>query len=205
MGRSSGHKAILPLDNEKFIASGAFTDSRFVFLNGEGKITESFGEYPSFMYNEKMLPNEGKFMFHQSFFLKNPVSSKIAVYTSHVLEIYEYGREGLTKQVQILLSPYKYNCETGTFLRANASGDTKRGVKFAQCDDKYIYLLFSHRAPEATEKRTEIWVFDWMGNPVKCLKPDKNIISFCIDSDQNTLYVIDDEAQLDRIQLDLFF
>jgi hypothetical protein len=197
----------IPLSRTLYLASGHFSEARFALLNESGEVVKLFGEYPAFMSGEKDYSNEGKSMFHQTFFLKKKNSDIIAAITPHVLELYSCKGEDVSILRQVLLAEYNYSSRTGEIMQATSDPDTKRGGTDFYATEKYIYIVFnpnhesSYRDPNRL--RNEILIFDWEGAPVKALLPDKNIYTIAVTENDGTIYATDADCVLYKIHVDL--
>ena len=187
---------IFPLNNNSYVASGRFKNSRFVILNNQGKITSTFGDYPDYNSEEVNIPNFPKFMFHQTQFTGNYKENLLACVSSHVIEVYDLSSITPKRVFRTLLSPYKYKYSEGDeWATAAAIKNTEKGVRRIYSTNKYIYLLYDPNI-ESQEREgynimeNEIWIFDWTGKAVLKVFPDLNITSFCVDELDNVIYCI---------------
>jgi hypothetical protein len=182
---------IFPLDEKRYIASGRFEKGRYALLDSTGKIQEFFGEYPNYMEGENKISNFPKFMFHQSIFTTNKSKTLLASVTSHTLDIMNYSQHIPLLEKSIYLSEYKYNFEEGDqWARSLKDRKTENGVRRIYSTDSYIYLLYDPNKDDNKKKNTEIWIFNWTGNPIKKIILDDFVYTFCVDSQDNNLYGI---------------
>ena len=148
------------------------------------------------MYNEELIPNSPKFMFHQSMFGYNGKIGRLVSVTEHVLELWDDVETGLQLHRRVLLSPYFYNYqEDEQWASAVADGKVEKGVERVYCTDNYIYMLYNpntHQMISDKEdcKNSEIWIFDWECNPILKLYTENIISSFCVDEAELIIYCI---------------
>ncbi len=186
-----------PLNDSTYIASGRFNEGRYAILDSKGKIVKYLGEYPAYFSGEADIPNFPKFMFHQTMFDSNSKGNKLACATTHVLDIMEYTKDSVNLSHRLFLSPYEYGFRQNEYS-AQAIESTKNeiGVKRMYTTDNFIYLLYKpfteKQFYELKSKSCEIWIFDWEGNAIKKLIINGDIITFCVDRDNNTIYCITD-------------
>lgn len=187
---------LLVIDSNSYIASGRFEKSRYVKLDVNGNIVTNFGKYPNYLQDEENIPNFPKFMFHQSMFAYNKSKDLIASSTQHVLDILENAINIPKIKKRILLSSYKYKYATGDgWASANGSSNTEIGVEDIYSTAQFIYLLYNPNKTKDKYSSTkslnnEIWIFNWDGNPIKKIHTNMNIISFCIDENDQECYCI---------------
>jgi hypothetical protein len=176
---------ICMLTGQKYVSSGYFPNHRYALLDSTGSISRTFGEFPDFWHEEKHIPDDAKAMFHQSSLHKNPRRPLFATIASHVLEIWEYGEDTVQRVSRIQLGTYQYRHKTGNMVTVDRIRPTLRGVTSATCNGNYIYAVCHNE-----EEKSEIWIFDWTGKPVKCLRTDKDICTLCVDEEMQTAYCI---------------
>jgi hypothetical protein len=187
---------LYPLDETFWIASGRFIDSRFVILNGDGKIISHCGDYPCYMTGEESIPNFPKFMFHQSMFGYQKEMACLISVTGHVLELWNYHGKKLSLKQRKLLSPYVYQYKDGEYwASATPEPDVEKGVERIYCTDNNIYLLYNpntHRQIFTKEDKlgSEVWIFDWNGKPKMKIMLDRKVICFCVDESEQNIYCI---------------
>ena len=184
------------LSNDTYVASGRFSDSRFVILNKNGNVISKCGDYPDYNHGEKDIPNFPKFMFHQSMFGFYKKKEMLTTVTSHVLELWNYSNDSLLLQKRILLSPYGYQYNLGDeSASAVANDDVETGAKRIYTTENYIYVLYD---PNTTKMyydkeahlNNEIWIFDWEGKPIEKMKINNKLICFCVDEVKGKIYCI---------------
>lgn len=187
---------VYQLSDHNYVASGRFSDCRFVILDEKGKIITKCGDYPDFNKEEVEIPNFPKFMFHQSMFGFHEKRKCLTAVTSHVLELWKYDCDSLLLQKRILLSQYGYQYNVGDeTASAVANDDVEIGVKRIYSTENYIYLLYDPNTTEMYYKKeayldSEIWIFDWEGQPVKKIKTKNKLICFCVDEVIGKIYCI---------------
>lgn len=183
---------LYPLDTDSYIASGRFEEGRYAMLNRDGKIVRFFGKYPDFKEGEERIPNFPKFMFHQSMFTYNSDRKKLASITAHVLDIIDFSKNQPEEEKRILLSGYDYMYEAsngGAF--AAGTENTEIGVTYVCSTSQYIYAIYNPNVENDPDKKAgnnQIWVFDWNGNPIKKIQPDHQVLSMCVEKNNQTVY-----------------
>lgn len=188
---------IHPIGESRFIASGVFDDCRFLILDNGGNIISKCGSFPSYQSEEETIPNAAKAMFHQSQFGYNTELKRLACVTSNVLELWNDTPEALTLHKRLLLAPYHYQFDSspdGVYAESD-NPDAEMGARGIAVSNNYVYVLYnpnSHRMHEEHKEtqNSEIWVFDWEGNPVRKILVDTQIECFCIDETETTFYCV---------------
>ena len=102
------------------------------------------------------------------------------------------GENKLTEYKQI-----KYFSPTFSVIKGGNISypkDEKVGFCNVECDDNYIYALYSGRTPnshgELSHHCENILVYDWAGNPIKRYILDVPLWSRGYDSEKNCIYGI---------------
>lgn len=191
---------IYPLGKTYWIASGRFTDSRFLIMNEEGEIVSNCGSYPNYMDGEDLISNFPKFMFHQTMFGFREKDSCLVCVTNHVLDFWNYNNKELLLKKRILLSPYTYQYkEEDYWASAIPDNIVEKGTERVYCTDDFIYLLYNPNIHKNINEKedilnSEIWVFDWNGNPITKICTNKKIICFCVDPSESMIYCIFKDA-----------
>lgn len=188
---------IYPIGESRFIASGVFDDGRFLLLDSSGNELSKCGNFPNYQEEEEAVPNTAKSMFHQSQFGYNSARKRLASATSNVLELWDYAPETLTLHKRLLLAPYHYLFQSspdGVYAE-NDNPDAELGARRIAVSNKYVYVLYNpntHRMHEEHKEtqNSEIWVFDWEGNPVRKILVDTRIECFCVDEMDTAFYCV---------------
>lgn len=165
---------IYPLNNNLFLASGYFDESRYSILDSTGAIINYFGLFPSFAPEEENYPTSAKAMFHQTFFQKHPKNGVVASISSHVVELIEIEQIPPIVSKSIKIADYNYRYTTGEMQTARLTDKFPKGIISSTSDEDYIYLLFNSSTTESKDKTNEILILDWSLNPVKKIVPDLN-------------------------------
>lgn len=190
---------LYPLEKDRYIASGRFSQGRYALLDKEGKITDFFGDYPEYKAYEKDIPNFPKFMFHQTKFAYSKEKKLLASVTNHVLEILDCSGTLPVRKKQVLLSSYDYSFQAGEgWATAEAEDDIDMGTRQIYATSQYIYILYNPNTVRQNKQQqetlpNEIWIFDWAGTPVKKLLPDKKASCLCVDENDDTLFCTVDD------------
>lgn len=188
---------IYPIGESRFIASGVFDDCRFLILDNEGKELSKCGDFPNYQDEEEAIPNTAKAMFHQSQFGYNTARKRLASATRNVLELWDYTPETLTLHKRLLLAPYHYLYQSspdGVYAESD-NPDDEFGARGIAVSNNYVYVLYNpntHRMNQEHKEtqNSEIWVFDWDGEPVRKILVDTQIACFCVDEKDTTFYCV---------------
>lgn len=194
----------LPLNDSLFLLSGMW-DKRYALY--QKKMTDSirvFGEFPTFWSEEKEFPVSVRAMFHQCQFVKHPVKNRFATCSSFVLEIYDYDPTGksLPKLItQKQLGKYRYAFTDGDIITAKRKKEeSDLPISGIACSNEYIYLIQSGLDDN---KKDNILILDWNGNPIKMLKSDKEIMCLTIDEMNNKGYCVIQDPESKIVTFDL--
>lgn len=188
---------IYPLSESRFVASGVFDDCRFLILDNKGNVISKCGSFPNYQSEEEAVPNTAKAMFHQSQFSYHTARKRLACATSNVLELWDYVPDTLTLHKRMLLAPYHYLFEStpdGVYAESD-NPDAELGARGIAVSDKYVYVLYNpntHRMHEEHKEtqKSEIWVFNWEGEPVRKILIDTQVQCFCVDETDTTFYCV---------------
>jgi hypothetical protein len=111
-----------------------------------------------------------------------------------VLSIAECTKEALrSKILRCYFPPIVVPVSNGSGISVAYTRDSKVGFCNIDCDDDYIYALYSGRTQESPYEAfycSYILVYDWEGNPVKCLFLEKPLFSMGYDRENNMIYGI---------------
>lgn len=188
---------IYPISTSRFIASGVFDDCRFLLLDNNGHVIAKCGSFPNYQSEEEAIPNTAKSMFHQSQFGYNASQKRLACVTSNVLELWDYTAETLTLHKRQLLAPYHYSFNSspdGVYAESDHP-DAELGARGIAISNNYVYVLYdsnTHRMHEehSETQNSEIWVFDWEGNPIRKILIDTQVKCFCVDETDSAFYCV---------------
>lgn len=188
---------LYPLSESSFVASGVFEDCRFLILDNNGNVISKCGSFPNYQIEEDAVPNMAKAMFHQSQFGYHTDRKRLASVTSNVLELWNYTSDTLMLHKRQLLAPYHYLFEStpdGIYAESD-NPDAELGARGIAVSDKYVYVLYNsntHRMHEEHKEtqNSEIWVFDWEGEPVRKILIDTQVQCFCVDESDSAFYCV---------------
>lgn len=188
---------IYPISQSRFVASGVFDDCRFLLLDNDGNELSRCGDFPNYQSGEEAIPNTAKAMFHQSQFGYNTARKRLACATGNVLELWDDTPETLTLHERLLLAPYHYlfnSSPDGVYAQSDTP-DAELGARGIAVSNKYVYVLYNpntHRMHEEHKEtqNSEIWVFDWDGDPVRKILIDTQIECFCVDEMDTAFYCV---------------
>lgn len=188
---------IIPVKNNKYIASGVFDDCRFQILDATGKCIAKCGDFPAYQEGEENIPYTAKAMFHQLQLGYNRFLDRLAAVSSNVLEIWDDTPDGLTLRKRQLLAPYHYMFEESPdgVYAANDNPEAELGARGLAVSERYVYVLYNpntHRAHEerSESRNSEIWMFNWEGEPVRKIMTDTRIECLCVDKEDTLFYCI---------------
>lgn len=188
---------IYPISESRFIASGVFDDCRFLILDHKGNVISKCGSFPSYQDEEEAIPNMAKAMFHQSQFGYNTLRKRLVSATSNVLELWDYTQETLKLHKRLLLAPYHYLYEsTPDGVSAETDNpDAELGARGIAVSNDYVYVLYNPNTHQMHEEHketqnSEIWAFDWDGNPIRKILVDAQIECFCVDEMNAAFYCV---------------
>lgn len=192
-----GADHLCPVSGSRWVVSGVFEEGRFMLLDGEGHPIATCGSFPDYQEGEEAVPNTAKAMFHQSQFGSHPSQKRLACVTSHVLELWDCDGGTLTLKRRGLLAPYHYRFEAGPdgVFAESDQADAVVGARGLTVSGSFIYVLYNPNTQQMHDERnetmnSEIWVFDWEGNPVRKLLPDVQVSCICVDETDTCLYAI---------------
>ncbi len=155
---------IFPLNNNSYVASGRFKNSRFVILNNQGKITSTFGDYPDYNSEEVNIPN------FPSITPKRVFRTLLSPYKYKYSEGDEWATAAAIKNTEKgVRRIYSTNKYIYLLYDPNIESQEREGYNIME---------------------NEIWIFDWTGKAVLKVFPDLNITSFCVDELDNVIYCI---------------
>ena len=185
---------VIPYEKDRFLGAGMFKDThRYRVLNAEGVVVGSFGTYPDFSDGENQIPLDARAMFHQLRFANSYRIKKLVATSNYVLDIIDYSLDITHNSIKrILLAPYNYEYESGTYIYTQEKTGIVKGAISVACDAAYIYLLFDPGIIGKENKgvKKEIWVLDWNGKSVKKLIIDADVKEITADpfSDNHTVF-----------------
>ena len=187
------------LDSSNLLTSG-FYHSPFLLevvnLNN-GKGSKGLGTFVP--PNEKYPANTWKAAYEGFLFLKpDKQKAVLAGRFSTIIKIID-----LKKNNQISIAGPKY-FEPEFDSKADSSSNnygiaitknTRLAFIGGAVSDNYIYLLFSGKKvlekTSSMKYSNEIFIYDWLGNPIKKLILDNDIINLAVTNDDRTLYTIE--------------
>ncbi|MDX2303371.1 MAG: BF3164 family lipoprotein [Microscillaceae bacterium] len=201
------HQRLFKLDGKRFVGVGLFSH-RFVVSDKEGKILQSFFDYPhqndldEFSHRVLAMAYQGNLIFSSD-------RSKFAFATidSPNLDICKITPQRIEKVKNFHLNPPDFRGQGGSTI--NVTMTTKNKVGFIDiCADKsHIYVLYSGRNWERHKDKylqgNTVLVFDWEGNPVKAYQLSNDISTFTIDSRGKMLYGFEDIKNPQILTFDL--
>jgi len=183
------YSSVIPYEKDRFLGTGMFKDEyRYKVLNAEGIVIGSFGTYPDFLDGENQIPLDARAMFHQVRFANSYRMKKLVAASNYVLDIIDYSLDITHNSItRILLAPYNYEYESGSYIYAQEKKGIVKGAFSIACDATYIYLLFDPGivGQKNNEVKKEIWILDWNGKSVKKLILDADVKEITADPFSN--------------------
>ncbi len=176
------------------IANGLFDDAWLVTLKENGEITSKV-DFPGFEETSNTTGMELSLLYLSTRIANKPDNKKVVAATQSfaVLSFLNYI-DGL------ILEEYKQIKYYGPDFTLPERGgiawskDGQVGFCGLDCDDEFVYALYSGRTFEEygmlSHNCEHLLVYDWDGNPVKHYTLDIPLFSMKYDSEKNTIYGI---------------
>ena len=170
-----------------YIGSGPFEDGRFRLYDSDGHIVSAFGKYP---FHGEDMDRIGRFFIYQGHLATSVDGKYFAIGSSYCdnLEFYK-----IEDGVAILKKKYETYDVKGSFVGNMIQLEDNCIMNYkAAYGGGYCYMLYSGET--LLEKNgqkaggSKIIVFDWEGNYLKSYKTNIEILSFCIDEENQIMY-----------------
>jgi len=182
---------MLPVQHNRYVATGLHKHNRFILLDGNGKKIGDFGEYP---YRDEEERQVGGFVLgdvYQGRLAANPSCNRFvqAIYKAKILTFYEQSGEhwNLVKEIQESFPQYKYNSPA-------IETDTPVGYLDVCATEKYVYVLYSGKNyrddKDAAFSGHVIEVYGWDGTLQKRYKSDVPLKVIEASKDDCSLFAI---------------
>jgi hypothetical protein len=187
-----------------YIGQTIYDKGCYGIYNMEGELLQTGGTYP---FSGENIERSAAFVLYQSDFCANPEGNTFAsgCCFSDRIAFYEIGENEVT-----LLKEYASRDIRATYPgQMVIDDDCMIGYVAAFGTASYCYMLFSGKTYAQNNKRTTwgnyIIVFDWLGNYVKTLETDREILQFCVDETNGMIYAtaLDDDEEYGIIQFKL--
>lgn len=161
---------VIPINNNKFIATGIVKQNRFALLNEKGEVIKTFGQYPQ-GYDIQNTDSENGFVYQGELIFNNEKDILVsACGMGELISFYKITE----KEEPILIKEYAF--EHPIYQKTGEENqpvgfkfDNKMGFIDVKMSTKYCICLYSG------EKRTDpyeyggnkVLLFDWEGNPIR--------------------------------------
>ena len=181
------------LDDNIVIASGFFIDFWIGYIDIHNNVLLSSIDFPKFEKTSHVSGEQKSVLYISSHISLSPNSKKLVVATQYagVISFVNVG-ETLKEYKQIKYFSPDFSVIQGGNI--SHSKDEKVGFCGVDCDDEYIYALYSGRTfnshRELSHHCENILVYDWDGNPIKRYILDVPIWSMGYDIEKNSIYGI---------------
>ena len=180
-----------PLDTT-FIVTGMFEDYWLAEINKDGEIISTI-DYP-IREETKNIPQIVQPTLYSSSvrFTNSPDNKRIVVATANqgLISFLSRSGSGIKEYKQL-----KYHAPIFTVIEgasATYSRENIEGFFAVDCDDNYIYSLYSGRTYNKHQTSAlfceHLLVYDWEGNPVKRYIMDIPLRTFCYNKEMNCIY-----------------
>jgi hypothetical protein len=186
---------VAELNPTTLIATGFFTEGRFVVYNKETHQFFYEGIYPENDVIRNISPRHKAALYNSSQMGIHPGGKRFAIIYDGLFDLYE---QTSNTEVKHLKANHYFFPEFTTNEIGPAvvfSKHNKAGFLRIACDAQSIYLLYSdYSVDELLKKYSSFWgdritAFDWDGNPQTIYMLEKPIAAFSIEKD--TIWAID--------------
>ncbi len=176
------------------IATGLFEDAWLVSLKGNGEIISRV-DFPAFVETTNTPNMERSMLYLSTRTVRSPDNKRVAAATQDLglLSFFNCSGESVLEEYKQL----KYYGPEFIVLERGGIAWSKDGmIGFCglDCDDEYVYALYSGRTfmEHGMESHhcEHLFVYDWSGNPVKYYTLDIPLFSMKYDKERNTIYGI---------------
>lgn len=176
------------------IATGLFEDAWFASLKGNGEIISKV-DFPDFEETSNTTGMELSMLYISTHIVNKPDNKKVVAATQNfgVLSFFNYINGAILDEYKQV----KYYGPQFTLLERGGiawSKDGSTGFCGLDCDDEYVYALYSGRTftehGMGSHHCEHLLVYDWDGNPVKHYILDIPLFSMKYDKAKNSIYGI---------------
>ena len=182
-----------------YIGLGIFEKGRFGIYNSNGKFLYTGGSYP---YKGDAMDVSKAFILYQYQFCANPEKNYFAAGCSFSDHISFY--EITDREIIPLKAYYSYDTTVDYKNHLVQSDNSINNYIFAYGTSSYCYMLFSGETYKTSKNGGHyIIVFDWQGNYIKTFNVDYNVINFCVDEINNSIYATAQDENEDFIIIKL--
>lgn len=185
---------LINYQKSNMIATGLFEDAWLATLTTNGKIISKIN-FPDFEETSDTPKMALSFLYLITHTSNKPDNKKVVAVTQDlgVISFFDYINGEILKEYKQI----KYFAPN-FILRENGgisySKDGLIGFCGVDCDDKYVYILYSGRTYAEHELKSHycenLFIYDWDGNPIKHYILDIPLISMKYDKAKNSIYGI---------------
>ena len=201
--RINNRPANVVATDDALVGIGPFENGRYQIYNKQGDLAQEVGAYP---FDGENMDPQRRFFLYQGYLCSQPDGKHFALGSCYSDNLEFYSVEG--NEVK-LLRRYETEGVKATFENTiKLDNSCLLAYKEKYSTEKYCYMLYSGKTYEENMFRkmwaTHIFVFDWNGNFVKSFRLDNEVISFCVDESNNTIYGIvlhDGEAAIMKFNM----
>ena len=185
---------VINYQGSHIIATGLFEDAWLATLKGNGEIISKV-DFPTFEETNNIPKMELSMLYLSTHTANKPDNKKVVAATQDlgVISFFNYING-------LILEEYKQLKYYGPeFILPERGGiawsrDGQIGFCGLDCDDEYVYALYSGRTftehGMLSHHCENLLIYDWDGNPVKHYILDIPLFSMKFDNEKNTIYGI---------------
>ena len=172
------------------LATGRFEDYWLVEMSKDGKIISAI-DFPKWKETKNISNIALSSLFRDVKMANSPDNKRIVVAVKGFISFLDRTDYGIYEYKQIMYHPPKFAInERGS---VSITGDNITGFCAVDCDDKYVYALYSGRTYKSHQMKMghceHLFVYDWEGNPIKHYILDIPIFnSISYDKEKNCIY-----------------
>lgn len=201
---------VAPTIDSTYLSMGTYEDCLFKLLDKNGRLLNNYFEYPYRDSAEKEISNRVRAMAYQGVLRSNPDNDKFifAISASPIINFYKVKDKSISevKCWNFGYPTYKPEEEKEQVSATMDSAD-KMGFIDAYVTDQFVYVAYSGKSFKDVRMKcfeaTDIFVFDWKGNPVKSYQLDTPITHFCVSSNDNAIYAISKQPEPSLVRFKL--
>jgi hypothetical protein len=185
------------------VGIGPFEEGRYHLYDKKGVFMAGIGKYP---FSGEKMDIQARFFLYQGYLYAQPNGTRFVLGSSYSdnLEFYEISD---SQEAQLIKKYETRNVQAKYNNSVVPDDNCVLGYKGAYGSEKFCYMLYSGRTyAENNHKRlgaSLIFVFDWDGNFVKSFQLDNDVMTFCIDEKNNTIYgiVLNEEYDIMKFKM----
>lgn len=189
---SLAHINVLPIVNNRYIATGMYEDYRLVLLDKDGMFQKGFGELPYRDEEERKVNGMIRSEIYQGGLTVSPSGNKAAhaLQKADMIYFYDITADGnLVLKSEQLKSYPQYRYDSGAIER-----DSPLHYMNVCSTEDYVYTLYSGRNYKDDKDKAFYgnWIrmYNWEGMLVKQLQLDIDVCEFAVTKDNQKIYAI---------------